>query len=266
MRITGRWGLLRAVALAACLAAPSGCADEDPNEGPDDQQVRFVVERFGEASREKDYTMICRELLADDLVMRIERVGLSCEAALQKGLGEVRDPELRVLEVRVDGDRATALVRTRATGQPVSEDRILLVRQDDGWRIAALTGEEAEGQATTPTVKTRTVRPGTTTTRTATTRTQAATTNPPTAATTAPSGGAGAGTRTTPTPSRTGGSPTPTTRTPGSGGSRTTAGQGDGGGAGTRTTLTPSGGGQPTATTPAGPDVETPAASTTGAP
>ena len=42
----------------------------------------------------------------------------------------------------VDGDAATAQVRSSAEGQEPSEDTVALVRVDDGWRIASL----GEGQ------------------------------------------------------------------------------------------------------------------------
>ena len=46
----------------------------------------------------------------------------------------------------MDGDAATAQVRSSAAGQKPSEDTVELVRVDDGWRIASL-GEGQGAQA-----------------------------------------------------------------------------------------------------------------------
>ncbi len=171
MRHTAVSGLLAAAALAVAVA---GCgADTEPNARPDADQVRDVVQRFGQASARRDAATICRDLLADRLVESVERIGLPCESALKRGLADVRQPSLRVLSVEVDGDRATALVRSGAAGQPTSEDRMVLVRQDAAWRILSLDGGEPARTttSTTPTVTTKTTRPPTATMRTATTRT-----------------------------------------------------------------------------------------------
>jgi len=162
--------------LTLATALVTGCgADTEPASQPADQQVRTVVQRFGTASARRDVEAICRDLLSRRLVRSVESIGLPCETAMLKGLADVRDPTLRVLSVSVSGDRASALVRSRAEGQSVSEDRIELVREDDEWRIASLAAGGGGGAETTRTVTTprRTV---TTPTRTVTTPTRTVTT------------------------------------------------------------------------------------------
>lgn len=190
-------GLFAAAALVVALA---GCgADTEPSARPDADQVRDVVQRFGQASARKDAETICRDLLADRLVQSVERIGLPCESALKRGLADVRQPSLRVLEVDVNGDRATALVRSSAAGQPTSEDRMGLVRQAGEWRILSLDGGESARTttSTTPTITTQTTRPRTTTAPTRTTATT--TTRTTTTTATAPTRTA----RTVTTPTRT---------------------------------------------------------------
>jgi hypothetical protein len=121
------------VALLAGASALCGCG------GPtDSEQVRDVVQAFGQATAAKDYDRLCADVLAPDLVEEVESTGLSCEAALRQGLGEVRAPKLTVGTIEVDGARATAEVRSTASGEAPSRDTLQLVRSGEGWRIASL--------------------------------------------------------------------------------------------------------------------------------
>jgi hypothetical protein len=122
------------VALALAAAALAGCGG-----GPsDEEQVRTVVQAFSDATAAKDYQRMCDELLAPKLVEKIKQVGLPCELALRRGLGEVRNPKLLLGRVTVKGDSATADVRTSAAGQKPSHDTLKLSKVGDGWRIASL--------------------------------------------------------------------------------------------------------------------------------
>jgi hypothetical protein len=112
----------------------SGCGGT-----PDPEKVRTVVEAFGAATKAKDYQRLCDELLAPKLVEEVERVGLPCEVALRRGLGDVRSPELTIGRIEIDGDKATADVRSAAAGELPSRDELELVRFGDGWRIASLS-------------------------------------------------------------------------------------------------------------------------------
>ena len=131
--------MLRAVRrpLAAFLALAGlvcGCGD-----GPSDsERVRTVVESFGEATAAKDYQRLCDELLAPKLVDEVESQGLPCEVALKQGLGEVSAPKLTIGQIGVNGDDATADVRTTAAGEEPSRDTLELVRVNDSWYIASL--------------------------------------------------------------------------------------------------------------------------------
>ena len=77
-------------------------------------------------------------LLAPKLVDEVERAGLPCEVALEQGLGEVAAPKLTIGKIDVNGDDATAEVRSTAAGEQPSRDTLKLVRVDDAWRIASL--------------------------------------------------------------------------------------------------------------------------------
>jgi hypothetical protein len=154
------------LALIGSLLALAGCgADtEDGDTGPDaTTQVRATVAKFGVATRTHDWQAICDDLLAEALVAKIEDVGLPCETAIEKGLGEVKDPTLQITDVSLAGGRALVSIHTTAAGQPASDDALQLVKENGEWRIAALAAPK--GSATEPAT---TAAPGTTATTTTT--------------------------------------------------------------------------------------------------
>ena len=139
-----RGRLTRLGAVVAFVLVVSGCGENEPT---DEEQVRTTLTAFIRATAAKDYQALCDRLLAPSLVDDLKKIGLPCEIALQKGLGEVRQPRLIVGQVTVKGKTALADVRTTAAGQAPSKDAIELVRTDDGWRIASLTTPSKPGPA-----------------------------------------------------------------------------------------------------------------------
>ena len=102
------------------------------------ERVLTVVESFGQATAAKDYQRLCDDLLAPKLVDEVESQGLPCEVALKQGLGEVSAPKLTIGQIGVNGDNATADVRSTAAGEEPSRDTLELVRVNDSWYIASL--------------------------------------------------------------------------------------------------------------------------------
>lgn len=129
----------------AGLALLAGCGSKVPDRGP-----RAVVESFGKASAARDYQQICDELIAPALVRSVERVGLPCEIAFERGLGGVRSPRLTVGAVRVVGPAAYVETSSTALGQPPSHDTVKLVRAAGRWRIAALSSTPPPAVAAPP--------------------------------------------------------------------------------------------------------------------
>jgi hypothetical protein len=145
------------VVLALALAVAGCGADEEGGGGgggvPAEQQVREVVARFGVATRGKDYQQICDRLLSKDLVNKIEGIGLPCESAVQRGLGGVRKPTLKINEVSISGSRALVSIHTTAAGEAPSDDALQVVRESGEWKIASLAAptDERTKAETTPT-------------------------------------------------------------------------------------------------------------------
>jgi hypothetical protein len=131
---------LGAAAIAAVLALTSCGSDHDARD------VRRTVDRFGAATARKDYATLCRDLLSRQIVSRLAAIGLPCTVALERALGDVQQPRVRVRAVSVKGNTALARVDSGAAGQAPSTDTIRLVRQGDSWRIASLSSEVPGGR------------------------------------------------------------------------------------------------------------------------
>lgn len=158
------FALLVPLALAGCGA------DTENGGGPDaTTAVRATVAKFGVATRTHDWQAICDDLLSKTLVTKIEDVGLPCETAVEKGLGDVKDPTLEITDVSIAGARALVSVHTTADGQQASDDALQLVRQDDEWRIASLAAPKGDASTAAPAATVTT--PTTPTTSTSTTKT-----------------------------------------------------------------------------------------------
>jgi len=134
----------RAAAVLALALALAGCGDPEPT---DEQQVRSTLNAFTKATAAKDYQRLCDRVLAPSLIADLKKIGLPCEIALQQGLGNVKQPRLIVGDVKIDGKKATAEVRSSAQGQAPSRDTVELVRTEDGWRIASLATPSGAGPA-----------------------------------------------------------------------------------------------------------------------
>jgi hypothetical protein len=132
-------------AVALVLAALAGCGGEDTPS--DTEQVRSTLVEFGKATAAKDYKTMCTKLLAPALLAKLRQVGIGCEQALEQGLGEVKSPKLSVGKITVDGNSATAEVRTSAEGEAPSDDTVELRKVDGSWRISSLAGGAEPGPA-----------------------------------------------------------------------------------------------------------------------
>jgi len=130
---------MRRVVAAAALAAVllGGCGDSEPTTR---EQVRQTLDEFGRATAAKDYQVLCDRVFAPELVNKLTQVGLPCEVAMQQSFEDVENPRLTIGKITVAADekRATAEVRSSATGQTPSQDEVELVPVEAGWRVSSL--------------------------------------------------------------------------------------------------------------------------------
>ena len=126
---------VRLLAPVLVMALLAGCGDTGPTP---EQQVRTTVSDFGRATADKDYKTLCARILAPKLIEDVTSIGLSCEAALKRGLGNVKEPRLTIGRVEIDGDQASAEIRTSASGEQPSKDTLKLVKINGTWKISSL--------------------------------------------------------------------------------------------------------------------------------
>jgi hypothetical protein len=124
-----------ALAVPAAMLALAACGSGGPT---DEQLVARAVTAFGRATAAKDYRTLCDRILAPSLIEQVTSIGLPCEKALERGLGGVRSPRLTLGAVTVDGDKATAEVRTAAANQAPSRDTLRLEKVRGAWRVTSL--------------------------------------------------------------------------------------------------------------------------------
>jgi len=117
--------------LAVVLAGCGSVSDAD--------KIKAVLLEYAHAFAKHDYQAICDQFFAPQLSDGVEQnAGIPCESAIRPAITAAKDPTLAVLGVHVDGNRATAQVRTGASNQPTSHDTIGLVKVGGSWRIASL--------------------------------------------------------------------------------------------------------------------------------
>ncbi|MDQ3675962.1 MAG: hypothetical protein M3401_04020, partial [Actinomycetota bacterium] len=130
-----------AVTLLACVAlvlALAACGQSEP------EQVEETMQAFATAIAEEDYTGLCDDILAGELVEGVSSVGLDCPVALGLALEEVKAPRLELMDIDIEDDEALVRVRTTAEGQQPSEDAVRLVKQDGDWRVASLSAAQPQ--------------------------------------------------------------------------------------------------------------------------
>jgi hypothetical protein len=115
---------------AACVLAGCGGNDRD--------NVQAKMQQFLHATASKDYNTLCAQVLAPNLLERLASSGVPCETAMRIALSGVRNPTLSIGRITVNGQRASAITLTGATGQQASLDAIELVKTGQGWRVASL--------------------------------------------------------------------------------------------------------------------------------
>ena len=137
--IIGAVAALAGVLLVAMLVGGSRDSDEDPEPITGrSKQVADVVTRLERATRGRRFDVVCEDLFTR--AARTRAGGRNCVRLLRSTAKDVRRPRIRLLSVRIDGNRAEARVRTLAEGQTAVEETIDFLRERGRYRIASLGG------------------------------------------------------------------------------------------------------------------------------
>jgi ketosteroid isomerase-like protein len=130
--------------LAAVLAAAllAGCTGQPANDAADDYQgeekaVAQVIDDLAAAGRNRDAKEICTSILAESVVEKLRQGKSDCQDALEDQLADASDFDLDVESIQVDGDTATAKVKSPVNGEDVVQT-LTFKREGRGWRLAEL--------------------------------------------------------------------------------------------------------------------------------
>jgi hypothetical protein len=126
------------VAMVLVAVALSGCGSSDS------AQIRATLDSFTHAVATRDATPICNQVLAPELLARIQGVGLTCKSAIKRFFFscKVKSPTLTVGHVAIKRNTATALVFAGARGQPPGIYQLGLLKTKQGWRVATESDEQ----------------------------------------------------------------------------------------------------------------------------
>jgi hypothetical protein len=123
----------------------SACGQSTTTTVPDglkgaQRDVAQRVKDFADAGRKRDAEKICADFLAPAVVKRIDAASKrSCKDVLDDALHDADAFDLEVRKVTVDGNRATATVKSEA-GKRDTTDTLGFVKVGGTWKISALGG------------------------------------------------------------------------------------------------------------------------------
>jgi hypothetical protein len=124
------------MAFAAFLAGCLG-ADEEPRPATGaPRAIAEVVQRLERATADGDFAAICRDLFTAGARQRAG--GRDCARLTRSAAAGVERPGVELVAIELDGATARVRVRTRASGQAVVTDQLLLRREAGEWRVDAL--------------------------------------------------------------------------------------------------------------------------------
>ena len=123
--------LVLVVALAVSLAGVA-CGSDDDDSGSDQEQLRALYDDYLAAIAEGDAAAACEQLTEVSQEATAADFD-SCEQALESSTGfdEGEFGEVRLTDIEIEDDVATAQARTSFGSQPVRFEQT-----DDGWRLA----------------------------------------------------------------------------------------------------------------------------------
>jgi hypothetical protein len=127
--------MARLAALSILLLALAGCGGAGTSETKfegERKNVAGLIEDLQTAGERKDEAAICDEILTRQLAQSMAARGSTCEAEVEKAVGDADAYDLGVLDVALRD--ATAVARVRNEGRVTSFE---LTRQGGQWRIAS---------------------------------------------------------------------------------------------------------------------------------
>jgi hypothetical protein len=122
------------VAIALLVSQLSG-GQETRSIGGAARDAVDTVMQFETALAGRDWPGICNRLYTREA--RKAAGGSRCTTTLAQSAGGLRDPRVKIVSIRVRGQKATVRVAASVNGKPAVTDRIQLEREGGRFRIAA---------------------------------------------------------------------------------------------------------------------------------
>jgi hypothetical protein len=123
------------VALLAAALGVAGCTSSTGSSSGSfsgaQAEVAQVVSDLAKDGQRKDAQKICTEILARELVDKLNQAGTSCGQEMDKAIADADDFDLSVQKVSIQGSSATAVVRRGKNG-PTATFRF--VREGKAWK------------------------------------------------------------------------------------------------------------------------------------
>ncbi len=130
--------ILSVVALTV-VGCGSGATDSAEDFEGEERAVARTIEQLEDAGRDSAERRICADLLADSLLDRLEKAGTNCTTAVREALEDTDSFDIKVDDVTINGDSATARVTSGRSGGNEQSDTLTLQRDGARWKISSLT-------------------------------------------------------------------------------------------------------------------------------
>jgi len=133
----------RVLPLLLLVALAAGCGGGD--DGDDRAEVEQVIRDYVKAGNDRDGDKYCGDLVTDEYVAQLtgatgNNAREQCRDLLKATLEGLTIKFIRTESVRVEGDRAKAVVVIEAAGRR-NEQPFTLVKQDGEFRISSAADE-----------------------------------------------------------------------------------------------------------------------------
>ena len=133
MRRTLAIAVVLALGLSACGSSDS---DSKPS-GTAQEQITKVVDNLSTAGQRRDAERICKDILAKQLVEELKSAGGDCLTEMDRAIKDATDFDLKISQIKVTGNSATARVRQGDDGDTAV---FSFVKEGDVWKASALGG------------------------------------------------------------------------------------------------------------------------------
>ena len=129
--------LLRCLSLVLVVAL-AGCAQQQTSTGDfkgADKAVAQTLEDLESNAQSRKPGAICSSVLSRALADRLKAAGSDCTAEMEKVTTDADDYRLKVTDVTISGNTATAKVESRRGDEEKAITTYSLVREDGEWRL-----------------------------------------------------------------------------------------------------------------------------------